>query len=888
MAGNPRYHVYLGPGHLQLYPGAPGQVNDTFIKMWRSQGKFIASIALQKFDAQLRREIGRIYRTPVQAAEIHVISNLDVNGGDELDLTMDCVPLERILPRIQDDAADVPRPGFRSVDWTEHPIGWQKILQGPEDVAIPSCIGPKQATELLLFAFSHRATSKCMNVARKFYEIHKDRALARLAPLMKQTIPILALCFLRPLHEPDTADLAPFATDILSSLVVAADEVGPFAAAAFWAQNARWFRNLSDKDIIQLIWLICLTVHSREIRNELIFSIDELYSKTGRPLSQYAVQQSVGVSLDFASEIHEACKFSNRGIPTSRPLPQPILISGLGDLEPGDWSFRANWRVDFLFTPKSGDLFVLKSNTPGCETEDGLPMIITCTLTSSSRGEGKFRSLKPLPPGPFVQRTTWLACPASSIATAQAEIDALVKICESGSEATLLLPSIVFGEGGDYGLKSLPPPPYDHTLNESQNASLSSVSTHPLSLIWGPPGTGKTTVVVKILAYLLDALPDTRVLLTASTNNAVDNVLERFLKLNIIDEKYVVRAATDWSKVIPTLRHLTVTTAYCQDLLADEREAAKQKLKTMKTARVVFATCAGAGLGEMRKQEFGAVVIDEASQVVEPVALVPLVKGAERAVLVGDHVQLRPTVQQDSEAVGFERSLFERLYESDSLTGIARTMLDTQYRFNSILASFPSRKFYQGKLRTGIDDANRQIPVSRFPWPRLDVREAVCPSIFIQCDAPESQGSRSKSNKGQADLCARIVQLLHQAPGSGPASSVTGPTPAPSAHPSSQPSIVLLTPYRKQLEFLEHIAGCEKKTIDGVQGREFDFVIYTTVRSNPIAEIGFLDDPRRLNVALTRARLGRIIVGDKRTLVAASPLWREALADCQEVQVPWT
>jgi len=290
----------------------------------------------------------------------------------------------------------------------------------------------------------------------------------------------------------------------------------------------------------------------------------------------------------------------------------------------------------------------------------------------------------------------------------------------------------------------------------------------------------------------------------------------------------------------------------------------------------VFSTCAGAGLGLVRKLEFGLVVVDEASQIVEPVALIPLVKGSERAILVGDHVQLRPVVRPASEVLNHDRSLFERLYLEADSPDVRKCMLDIQYRFNASLAAFPSKRFYKGRLRSGIDDSMRQIPPSAFPWPTKKVGR-----VFISCDTPESLGSSSKKNEGQVQLVKNIVRLLQAPPNSGP-----GAQKAP-AVPKNSVSIALLTPYSRQSKELSNLnlVDCHAYTIDGVQGREFDIVIFSTVRCNEEGEIGFMDDERRLNVAWTRARYGRIVIGDRHTL-EHHELWKDALQDCEEVVLP--
>lgn len=160
-----------------------------------------------------------------------------------------------------------------------------------------------------------------------------------------------------------------------------------------------------------------------------------------------------------------------------------------------------------------------------------------------------------------------------------------------------------------------------------------------------------------------------------------------------------------------------------------------------------------------------------------------------------------------------------------------------------------------------------------FPWPR-GPDGLLIPNIFVNCAAEEDHGGQSKSNEEQAKLTKRIVDLI---------SSVPDGTPA---H-QGRPEIAVLTPYKKQVGLVRTLVSSDIKvsTVDGFQGREADFIIYTSVRSNASNDIGFLDDRRRLNVAWTRAKYARVLIGDRRTL-EGSQLWKRAIEDCHEVVLP--
>jgi superfamily I DNA and/or RNA helicase len=278
----------------------------------------------------------------------------------------------------------------------------------------------------------------------------------------------------------------------------------------------------------------------------------------------------------------------------------------------------------------------------------------------------------------------------------------------------------------------------------------------------------------------------------------------------------------------------------------------------------------GSGLGLLRTENFDIVIIDEASQLTEPATLIPLVKGCSRAVLVGDHVQLRATVQKNAILTGFDVSLFERHYNLPERKGVAKVMLDTQYRMHRSICDFSSEEFYDSRLKTGVLDDDRPIPPSQFPWPQ-DTR-----LVFIECASPEDIGKQSKANPGQVELCKRVIRLL---------STVSSPEQKPS-------TIAILTPYTRQKELLQSsIPNIEISSIDGFQGREANVIVFVTVRSNVHGELGFLTDMRRLNVVMTRAETGVVIIGNKSTLTTgmdgekSKEVWRRLIGRCGVVDL---
>lgn len=459
-------------------------------------------------------------------------------------------------------------------------------------------------------------------------------------------------------------------------------------------------------------------------------------------------------------------------------------------------------------------------------------------------------------------------------------------------------------------------------FNENQEEPIKEALNNPLTLVWGPPGTGivsfvviqhpiflnfvslsgKTTVIVEMLLQFLLHREDLRILVAASTHNAVDNVLSKFLserkkRFDNEESKDVIRIASDTGKVSKKMTKWTLD-AFVGANIHTNNKAMKEAQQRLDNAAIVFSTCSAAGVGLLRSREesdigdndhygheatqkkkksvqkFDVVVVDEASQVTEPNALIPIVKSSKFVILVGDHEQLRPTVSEISKECGLETSLFERLYTNRMENALCkRIMLNVQYRMHTQLAQFPSKTFYGDKLITGIKDGDRIIPDSKFPWPVIDGIKF--PSVFVDCATPEKYGvgSTSKMNAGQCQITINIIKALRE--------GESAKTPL---------TITVLSPYTKQVtEIRQKLIGSKMKidveTVDSFQGRESDIIIYSSVVANGSHRIGFLDDARRMNVAFTRAKYGLILIGDRSTLMS-NKLWKSFIDSCKEVKFP--
>lgn len=432
-------------------------------------------------------------------------------------------------------------------------------------------------------------------------------------------------------------------------------------------------------------------------------------------------------------------------------------------------------------------------------------------------------------------------------------------------------------------------------LNESQKLAVEKVLQRPLSLIQGPPGTGKTVTSAAIVYNLARLHPGEQILVCAPSNVAVDQLTE---KINATGLKVVRLCAKSREAVNSPVEHLalhylvrhlrTPDKANLQKLLAlrddqgeltaaDEKRFRRLKAASerdlLRAADVICCTCVGAGDPRInnRNFRFRYVLVDESTQATEPECLIPLVLGAKQVVFVGDHCQLGPVVMcKQAARAGLSQSLFERLV----ILGVRPLRLQVQYRMHPCLSEFPSNTFYEGTLQNGVTVEERIMKGVDFPWPIPGK-----PMFFYAClGAEEISGSgTSYLNRSEAAQCEKIVTQLLKS--------------------GLQPNqIGIITPYEGQRSYLVSYlarngalssvlyADIEIASVDSFQGREKDIIIVTCVRSNEHQGVGFLNDPRRLNVALTRAKYGVILLGNPKVLTK-QPLWNALLAHYKEAGV---
>lgn len=420
-------------------------------------------------------------------------------------------------------------------------------------------------------------------------------------------------------------------------------------------------------------------------------------------------------------------------------------------------------------------------------------------------------------------------------------------------------------------------------LNASQAQAVQSVLQKPLSLIQGPPGTGKTVTSASII-YHLSKMNAGQVLVAAPSNVAVDHLA---YKIHLTGLKVLRVAAKSREQIETSTSFLSLhqqvrnneanvelkKLMQLKDELGELNTSDERKLKTLTRAAerelllnadVVCATCVGCGDPRLAKLKFRTVLIDEATQATEPECMIPLVLGCKQAVLVGDHQQLPPVIMNKKAAnAGLSQSLFERLV----VLGMAPIRLEVQYRMHPVMSEFPSNMFYDGMLQNGVTAADRQRQMVDFPWP-----QAEAPVMFF-------------GNYGQEEISSSGTSYLNRTEAANVEKIVTRFLKSQ----ISPDKIGIITPYEGQRAYVcsymqqngsmrkELYKDIEVASVDAFQGREKDYIILTCVRSNEHQGIGFLSDPRRLNVALTRARYGLVVLGNPKVL-SRHPLWHYLLA----------
>ena len=428
------------------------------------------------------------------------------------------------------------------------------------------------------------------------------------------------------------------------------------------------------------------------------------------------------------------------------------------------------------------------------------------------------------------------------------------------------------------------------SLNERQNDALTNIlNSADLAIIHGPPGTGKTTTLVQSIKEVVKE--EKQVLVSAPSNAAVDLLVEKLteLDLNVLRLGHPARvsgAAVEKSLDYKITQHPShkqlkevrrrseelkkLGLKYKRNFGHAERkqrrmildEARNLKLEAdhtehyittdlLNSAQVVACTLINGNHQLIRARTFKTVFIDEASQALEPACWIPVMKG-ERVVLAGDHYQLPPTIKSiEAAKKGLEVTLFEKGINHQEVD----TMLRNQYRMLPEIMEFPSEMFYSGELQAD-DSVLFNKPFDDTPFEFIDT--AGC-----GYDEEVEKQSLSTFNSGEAELLVKhLTDFLEKN-----FEEIT----------QNRRTIAVIAPYKAQIRrieekvdadaFFENFKGLLSiNTVDAFQGQERDVIYISLVRSNEKGEIGFLKETRRMNVAMTRAKVKLVMIGDSTTV----------------------
>ena len=434
------------------------------------------------------------------------------------------------------------------------------------------------------------------------------------------------------------------------------------------------------------------------------------------------------------------------------------------------------------------------------------------------------------------------------------------------------------------------PPMHFPYLNPTQEDAVNMVlRAKDVAIVHGPPGTGKTTTLVEAIRETL--MRESQVLVCAQSNMAVDWISEKLVDRGInvlrignptrVNDKMLSFTYERRFESHPDYPHLWAIRKAIRDLRSHRKrsdEKYHQKLESLKgrateleirinselfgEARVIASTLVGAANRLLEGQKFGTLFIDEAAQALEAACWIPI-RRVSRVVLAGDHCQLPPTVKSIAALkAGLGKTLMERIVETHPE---AVTLLKIQYRMNDDIMRFSSDYFYDGQVESAPEVRYRGILDLDIPMEWIDTSAYEFKEEFVG----ESFG---RINKDEAELTLNTLQHYFERIGK-------------QRLLEERIDVGIISPYRAQVQYLRRLLMKKEffkpfrrqisiNTVDGFQGQERDIIIISLVRSNDEGQIGFLRDLRRMNVAITRARMKLIILGDKATLTQ-HPFYRK-------------
>lgn len=418
-------------------------------------------------------------------------------------------------------------------------------------------------------------------------------------------------------------------------------------------------------------------------------------------------------------------------------------------------------------------------------------------------------------------------------------------------------------------------------LNQTQEKAVNEVLwAKDVSIVHGPPGTGKTTTLVEAIYETLRR--ESQVLVCAQSNMAVDWISEKLVDRGVnvlrignptrVNDKmlsftYERRFESHpdytqlWSlrKAIREMRsNRKHTDGWHQKMDRLKERATELEIRInadlFSEARVIASTLTGSAHRVLERQKFGTLFIDEAAQALEAACWIAITK-ATRVILAGDHCQLPPTVKSIAALKGgLDKTLMERIVENRPEVV---TLLKMQYRMNEQIMRFSSDWFYHGEVETASEIKYRGILDLDTPMTWVDTSEMDSKEEFVG----ESFG---RINKNEATLTLQTLSDYFEKIGK-------------QRILDERVDVGIISPYRAQVQYMRKLIRMKESfksfrrlisvnTVDGFQGQERDIIIISLVRANDEGQIGFLRDLRRMNVAMTRARMKLIIIGNASTM----------------------